>query len=192
MELKAFIGGYGGCGSRLVVNIFEKLGYYTAKEFSNPFGDFGWGKFVEYFDKGFENKNYSELFEFIDSHLNHGLKHDTFIIKHGHFMFIPNEIRARYPEAKLIYVDRNIRDTAAKLEYIPHFKYGGIPIDDFSGKMRFYSENAKIAIENSDLVISYENLCFNPKDEIKKIENFCNLKPTITNYDFIVPSKNIS
>jgi hypothetical protein len=185
--MQGFIGGFGGSGSRLISNIFERLGFYTANEFSNKMYDFGENKFVDLFDIGFQHNDYKNLFEFI----NNNLKQDEFVIKHGHFMFIYDELRTHYPNCKLIYVDRNPIDAAMKLEYIPHVKYGGIVKSDLEKKIQFYIENSKIAIENADLVINYENLCFNSHEEIKKIENFCGLKSVITNYDFIKPSSTI-
>lgn len=185
--MKAFIGGFGGSGSRLVTNIFERLGFYVGKEFSNVMYDFGENQFVRIFDKCFREKNYSNLFNFIDENV----QQQNFIIKHGHFMFIIDELKQKYPDAKFIYVNRNPIDCALKLEYIPHVKYGNIPKNDLEKKIEFYIEKAKVAISKADLVINYENLCFNPKDEIQNIKYFCDINSNITDYSFIEPPDSI-
>ena len=55
-KTQIFIGAFGGTGSRLVAEIFEKLGLYVGRGFSNPMHDFGGHgnqEFVSIFNKCF-------------------------------------------------------------------------------------------------------------------------------------------
>ena len=187
MIMKGFIGGWSGSGSRLLTKIFEKLGYYVAKEFCNYTYDFGDIQFVKVFDRCFNKNNYNDLFRFIADNLDNK---ENFVIKHGQFMFIPDELRNHFTDSKFIFINRNPIDCALK-HYNQHQKYGNIKDNNIDEKIKFFIKHSKKASEKADLIVDYENLCANPEDEIIKIEKFCNLDRTITNYDFIKPSKNI-
>ena len=205
--MKVFIGGFGGVGSRLVSNIFEQMGHNVEKHFCNPMYDWGaiphpaWEDmdtkqpyFLDKFDWCFkQNKgldgDYGEVFNYIDEWTSQ----DDFTIKHGHLMYIFPQLKERYPDCKTVYVNRNPIDSALKYEYAPHFKYSsskddGIK-DDLSIKVPWYLKYAKKAIDESDLVVDYENLCLNPHEEIEKMKKLVGSKHKFQDYSFIKTPK---
>ena len=179
MDNKIFIGGFGGVGSRLLPQIFEKFGLYVGKELSGDdrYGrgltyDFGSSHFVKLFNIGFHQKDYTLLFEYLNKELK---DYNNFAIKHGHFMFIMDEIKKEYSEAKNIYIMRNPIDAALKLEYKPHYYYGGLPANDLDAKIQYYIDESIKACNNADLVIKYEDLCNDLESEIIKLTKFMGL-----------------
>lgn len=202
--MKVFIGAFGGTGSRLVSSIFEMMGYNVERKFSNKMYD--WGAypdeykytdfknvpyFVNIFDKCFKNKDYSKLFDYIDRYTTSS----DFIIKHGHFMFIFDELKSKYNDCKTVYVNRNPIDSALKLEYKPHLKYSEVVNNSSQSELEikfdFYLSESKKAIEKADLVIDYENLCLNPHEEITKMKNFMNSNFEFEDYSFIKTPKTL-
>tara|TARA_R110000803_G_scaffold101786_1_gene169801 strand:+ start:49 stop:672 length:624 start_codon:yes stop_codon:yes gene_type:complete len=189
MVNKIFIGGFGGVGSRLVPQILKQLDFYVGEE-TDKTGNWDFGAsngFVQIFDSCFQKQNFLPLFNFIDT----TLKNPThFAIKHGHLMFIFNQLKTQHPGCKTIYIMRNPIDAALKLEYIPHFKYGKIPLNDLEAKIQYYIDESIRACEKADLVIKYEDLCFDLENQINIIRKFTgatslnlpqiNIKPSST------------
>lgn len=205
--MKLFIGGFGGVGSRLVSNIFEQMGHNVEKDFCNEMYDWGavphpkWGDdrklytyFVDKFDWCFvENKGFGGNYDILFDYIDRWTTQDEFTIKHGHLMYIFPQLKERYPNCKTIYVNRNPIDSALKMEYTPHVKYGyesdnGVK-DDLAIKIPWYLKYAQKAINECDLVIDYENLCINPHEEIEKIKKFVSSEYQFKDYSFIKTPK---
>ena len=196
-----FIGGFGGTGSRVVSEIFEGFGYYVGREIGGDSLDFGKGRFVQFFDLCWGRKEFSYLFNFINGHLKFTKNSNKFAIKHGHFMFINDELKKEYPNCKTVYVMRHPIDMAVKDKYIPHVKYGKfidrydlrghLLSDSLDGKIKYYIRQSIKSCKEADLVIKYEDLCFDLENQLKIIREFIgdpNLKlPEIV----IKPSKSI-
>jgi hypothetical protein len=176
---KIFIGGFGGVGSRLLSEIFEKLGIYVAAEHSNEFYDYLNTEFSVQFLKDYHKNDYTELFNLMDVHLRGKTE---FAIKHGQLMFIPDELKTYYPGCRIIYMIRNPIDVALKSEYVPHILYGGQQLDILENKIQYYIDESIKACEKADLVIKFEDLCFNLESELTKIKQFIG-KPDLPNPD---------
>lgn len=164
-----FIGGFGGTGSRLLVEIFEGFGYYIGREVSNKKQlDFGNRDFVTTFDRCWKHKDFTKLFRYLNDTLKSNIGH--FAIKHGHFMFIDKELKEKYPECKTVYIMRHPIDAAMK-HFDPHVKYGDLP-DTRDEKIKYYIEKSIQSCKEADLVIRYEDLCDDTENELKKIREF--------------------
>ena len=190
-KTQIFIGAFGGTGSRLVAEIFEKLGLYVGRGFSNPMHDFGGHgnqEFVSIFNKCFINNDYSPLFKYITKNLQNP---NRFAIKHGHFMYIYPQLRSAFPNSKMVYVMRNPIDSALNPQYTPYFNYGKLKKNNLKDKIQFYINESTKAINHSDLVIRYEDLVYDLDSEIIKIAEFCNLDPFPSSLVDIYPSKNL-
>lgn len=170
MNNKIFIGGFGGVGSRLLSQIFEKIGLYVGKDKSNDFYDFYGNRFADLFLANYHrDKSFKKIFNLIDPVLT---TKPNFAIKHGQFMYMFDELKAHYPNSKNIYIMRNPVDAALKKQYIPHIQYGGHVHDVFDKKVQFYIDESIKAIEKADLTIKFEDLCFNLENELVKIKQF--------------------
>ena len=116
-------------------------------------------------------------------------------------MFINDELKKEYPNCKTVYVMRHPIDMAVKDKYIPHVKYGKLIdrydlrghllSDSLDGKIKYYIRQSIKSCKEADLVIKYEDLCFDLENQLKIIREFIgdpNLKlPEIV----IKPSKSI-
>jgi ribosomal protein S18 acetylase RimI-like enzyme len=186
---KIFIGGFGGTGSRVLTEIFEKFGFYVGRDTTTESLDFCRGQFPIVFDRCWIRKNFDELISYIKLNLQNNHK---FVIKHGHFMFINNILRDNFHGCKTIYIMRHPIDMAVKEQYIPHKKYGNIKdVNNLDAKIKYYIKESIRACNDADLVIKYEDLCFDLENQLKIIRDFIgdpNLKlPDID----IKPSKTI-
>ena len=147
-----------------------QLNFYTAEETDNLSNhDFAGPKFISIYDSCFQNNDFTSLFNLID---NTTKNFKDFALKHGHFMFIFDQLKQQYPGSKNIYIMRNPIDAALKKEYIPHFKYGGLPIDDMEAKIQYYIDESIKACKKADLVIKYEDLCFDLENQLNIIRKF--------------------
>ena len=166
---KIFIGGFGGTGSRVVAEIFEGFGFYVGREIGADSLDFGKGSFVQEFDASWRKKDFKRVINFVKKRLKNP---DKFAIKHGHFMFINDVLRKDFPKCKTVYIMRHPIDMAVKKKYIPHNKYGNIGINDLDGKIKYYINESIKSCKEADLVIKYEDLCFDLENQLKIIRDF--------------------
>lgn len=166
---KIFIGGFGGTGSRVLAEIFQGFGFYVGREIGSDSLDFGRGDFVQEFDASWRAKNFNRVINFVKQRLRNP---DKFAIKHGHFMFIDSDLRKSFPGCKTVYIMRHPIDMAVKLQYKPHQKYGNISPNDLDGKIKYYISESIKSCEKSDLVIKYEDLCFDLENQLKIIRDF--------------------
>lgn len=167
---KIFIGGFGGTGSRVVAEIFEKFGFYIGKETTNASLDFGRGAFPPVFDRCWRKKNFDELISYIKNRLKNP---NEFAIKHGHFMFINDVLREKFPNCKTVYIMRHPVDMAVKKQYTPQRKYGKIKdVNDLDAKIKYYIKESIRSCEEADLVLKYEDLCNDLENQLKIIRDF--------------------
>ena len=175
---KIFIGGWGGSGTRVIVEILKRGGYYIAEEHSNYVYDFGSMNFVDAFDSYYLDGNFKQLSNLFSKFDNR----ESWAIKHGHLMYIIPKLKSLYPNSKFIYIERNVIDNALAVGYKPHIKYGKYPLNsELQDKVNYMIEEGDKSIKNSDLVIKLEELCESPELIIPKILALAD----ITGYDIL-------
>lgn len=189
---KIFVGGFGGVGSRFFMEIFEKLGLYIGRGFSNSMHDFGGHDgqdFLTFFNECYIHNDFTLLFKYIERNLQ---SYDDFAIKHGHLMYIFPQLKQYFKGSKTVYVMRNPVDNALNPNYNPQLLYGGITENSLDTKIQYYIDESIKASKNADLVIKYEDLCSNLESEIIKLAKFTGLTPcTVSSLPSLNPSNNI-
>lgn len=176
--MKYFVGGFGGTGSRCMVQIAQQLGLNIEEH--NPWLredslDFGDEAFKWLWHKCYRLGDYTPLLKWTDEIL---INKEDFFIKHGFMMFMQDEIRSYFKDAKIIYIMRNPIDNVMSTNHLDQFKrYHGLfnPQDMISWVIK----QSKIASSKADLVVRYEDLCFNTDKELSKIKEFLNIDKDI-------------
>lgn len=176
---KVFIGAFGGAGTRIVMECLSLAGMYVAEDRSNDMYDYRNTGFVRAFDKyylgkktSFETSKLKKIFDEVCA------IEESYALKHGHIMYIPQELREAYPGCKLIYMMRNPIDCALKKEYVPHITYGGKKNATLDQKIEYYIKESTRAQEEFDFVIRLEDLVNNPKEELQRLFEFVGLPLT--------------
>lgn len=189
---KIFVGGFGGVGSRFLMDIFEKLGLYVGRGFSNPMHDFGGHDnqgFVTFFNECYIHNDFTLLFKYIERNLQNP---NDFAIKHGQLMYVFPQLKKYFKGSKTVYIMRNPVDNALNPNYNPQFYYGGITENSLDVKIQYYIDESIKACKNADLVVKYEDLCSNLELEIIKLAKFTGLAPcTVSSVVDLKPSTNI-
>jgi len=181
---KIFIGGFGGSGTRVIMSILKQGGYYVGEPYVNVAYDYlgllpeqvsdkkEW--FVPYFDKMFFKNNQNKLKKLLTFP-----NKDSWGIKHGHLMYIIDNLKEWHPDSVFIYVYRNPIDNMLN-EYKTHIKYGDLNNNStIDNKVKYYIDKSKEFILKSNLSIKLEDLVFDSENTIKKVLEFSQ----ITDYD---------
>lgn len=172
---KIFIGGFGGSGSRVLQNILENCNYNIGEPFNNYVYDYiakNADKFIQAFDNYYiHNQSPEDLINQIKLYTNNK---DYYSLKHGHFMFIYNELREWFG-ANTIYIMRNPIDNAIN-GYNTHLKYGNQTSTDIIKIINWYIDETEKGMTNADYIVKLEDLCFNTEETITNFLNFAGVE----------------
>jgi len=179
---KLFIGGFGGCGSRAIMLILKKAGYYVGEPLVNTADDYlglkGKKSFLRSFDRYYLRDSNIDLL----SCLRYGTsQNENWALKHGQMMYIIDDLKKWFPESKFIYVFRNQIDQVMNGYFDEknkaHTKYGNLPVKaTIEEKANWVTDQSNIAIPKADYVIKLEDLCANKEFEIKRLLDFIKIK----------------
>ena len=179
---KIFVGAYGGAGTRVVMDLLKKGGYYIGEPYVNEPYDFrGKSKtFVKSFDTYWTTKNDKPLRDLLKTGTD---GHNSWALKHGQLMFIQDELKKWYPNSVFIYVMRNPVDNAMNQyfdpnnNFIAHHKYGGLPVNStVIERANYCIQQSKIAMSKADYVVTLEELCNNKDYEVERLLKFANIE----------------
>jgi len=192
-----FVSGFENTGTRLISMILEKFNYETFyKKKTNASYDYLKG----FFHTRFFNRYYfkKDNFSYFKNVLDNDIKNvDNCVIKHGHLCFMIDDLKKSYPNAKFIHCIRNSYDSLVKSS--ENYKTYGLNKTNnpdlqnkFDHYKLWYSDDI---LSKCNIIISMEDLVFNPKDTITYLINKLNIKydEQIVNEccSFIKPSKTI-
>lgn len=168
---KLFIGGFGGCGSRVIMEILKKSDYYIGSN-NNAAHDFvgrDGREFMSLFNELFFKKDYKQLKMLLHDELK---DKESWAIKHGPLMFMIDLLKEWYPDSEFIYVMRN--PVANMLNTFKTYNvYGGLDLTcSLEDKVNYHIDKSLESIEKSDYVVKLEDLCLNTNDTVKKFLNF--------------------
>lgn len=179
---KIFIGGFGGTGSRVITKVLNKIGYYIPYFVSPETVDYRGFYFVRLFDKymatGEINKVKELLFDdFKDL--------DSFVVKHGHFLFIQDKLKEWFPDSKYLHIYRNPVDQSTNNNYTWHNKYGGLPRRcPIPQKAKYVYETDTAFMSTADYIVKLEDLIINKEKTIKDLISWTGVDYEYKEIDF--------
>ena len=178
---KIFVGAFGGAGTRVVMEILKKAGYFVGEPYVNgPYDYRGKNKdWVQAFDRHLFNGDSQPLRNSFDFILN---GKDSWALKEGHIMWAIDDIKKWYPSSEFIYVMRNPIDNAMSQYLVPdkdfkvHQKYGGLDLHaSIEEKSLWCMDESIKSSAKADYVVNLEELCYNTEVEIGKLLDYTNI-----------------
>jgi hypothetical protein len=179
---KLFVGGWPGCGSRVVQRILFKGGYHVGSDVNVPL-DY-WARV---FPSIFNQLYFHGKADPIKGLLAQDLKNrDSWSIKQARFMWMIPLLKQWYPGSQFILMVRHPFDCVSNKHRFD-YKYGGLSkYSSCQARLNYFGRVMATALKDTDFIVRLEDLCFKTRPTIAKLLEFAEIEDDARDYEEII------